>query len=140
MASFGEILAYGWEGMTLKQKIVAAVIPVVLAAFILTGWIRSGQLYFETRRLEREANAAKRDAADALKKAADIAKEKLEVERKLAAIEEKRNVKEQEAKDATLRTLDARSDYVRTLRERRTDNPSTEQLCSELRALGYPCS
>lgn len=140
MATFAEILAYGWEGMTWKQKVAAAVIPLVLAAVVLTGWIRSAQLYFEIRQLERQANTAKREAEDALAKAAKIAREKLEAERKLAELEARRDAKITEAEKAHIDTIDAQLELDRALRERRTDNPGTEQLCSELRALGYPCS
>lgn len=140
MATLRDIANYSWEGMTAWQK--AAVIGVVLAVlslgiFLTVKWIT---VSVQVRRYEREANSAKREAENALKIAADIAKEKLEFELKLAAVEEKRNAKEQQAHEANIKTLDARDDYVRALRERRTDSPGTDQLCLELAALGYPCS
>lgn len=140
MATLRDIATYSWEGMLLKQKLVLGGIGVLLLLIAFTGWVDSCSTSREVRRLEREANAAKRDAEKHLATAAKIAREKLEMERKLTEIEAKRDAKITEAEAAQIETLDARSEYLRALRERRGDDPSTEQLCAELRALGYPCS
>ena len=140
MASLRDMAVYSWEGMTPLQKAAVAGIPLVLALILAAGWIRSASLYFEVRRYEREANAAKRDAKKYLEQAAAIGREKLEAERRLAELEAKRDAKITEAEAANLKTLDARAEHERAVRERRTDDPSTEQLCNELAALGYHCS
>lgn len=133
MTTIRDISGYAWYGMTPRQK--AAIIGVVLivaAAFIF--------VTVEVRRLERDANHAKEEAKEHLAQAAKIAREKLELERKLAEIEAKRDAKVTETEKAHIDTLDALADYDRALRNGRSDNPSTEQLCGELAALGYPCS
>lgn len=140
MPAIRDITGYAWYGMTPRQK--AAIIGAVLitaAAFIFVTvkWVGTT---IEVRRLERDANHAKQEAKEHLEQAAKIAREKLELERKLAEIEAKRDAKVTESEQAHINTLDALADYDRALRNGRSDNPSTEQLCGELAALGYPCS
>lgn len=128
-----------WDQLTGGQKaVIVGVILIAVAAFIYST-ASSISTSVEIRKYEREANTAKRDAEDALKIAKKIATEKLEIEKKLAELEAKRDGKQTELEKAKIETLDARADYERALRERRGDNPSSEQLCAELAALGYPC-
>lgn len=139
MSTLRDIANYSWEGMTWPQKVAVGgvvFITVALVIYLAVQWLTVSH---EVRKLERQANTAKRDAETALKRAADIALEKLEAERKLAELQRTRDAKEKEANEAEIKTLDARNDYIRVLRERRTDSPTADQLCLELAAAGYPC-
>ena len=140
MTTIRDISGYAWYGMTPRQKVaIIAAVLIVAASFIFVTvkWVGTT---VEVRRLERDANHAKEEAKEQLEKAAKIAREKLELERKLAEIEAKRDAKITETEKAHIDTLDAIAEYDRALRNGRSDNPSTEQLCRELAALGYPCS
>lgn len=129
-----------WGELRGGQKMLIAAAAGVIAVALIGGWATSFRAWRETRSLETEANHAKEDAKAALEKAANIAQEKLEAERKLAELEAKIDGRETELEKEHLESLDARGEYERTLRNRRGDNPSAEQLCAELAALGYPCS
>lgn len=128
-----------WNELAGGQKFLLIAAAAVVSLVLISGWATSFSTWNETRKLEREANHAKADAKDALEKAAKIAREKIAAERKLAELEAMIDGKETEAEKAHLDALDARAEYERSLRERRGDDPSTEQLCAELAALGYAC-
>lgn len=128
-----------WRELTGGQKLLLILAGLLIAITLASGWIGWVRTSFEVRRHERDATVAKREAEDALKLAAKIAKDKLELERTLTQIEAKRDEKNKQLNQAHLETLDARSDYERALREQRGDDPSTDELCAELAALGYAC-
>ena len=137
--TIGENLGNFWSDLLGGQKLLVIFAAVLLFAAIGSGWWSWFQTSMEVRKFEREAAVAKLDAENALKIAADIGKEKLEKERQLAEVEAKRDGKVTELEKAKIETLDARAEYNRAVREQRTDNPSAEQLCRELAALGHPC-
>ena len=137
--TIGENIGQFWTDLSLGHKLLVILTGLLIAAAIVVagyGWV---QAKLEVRKFEKEAAAAKQDAVVALEAAKKIAQEKLEVERKLAETEAKRDAKVTQLEQARIDTLDARRDYERDLREQRGDNPSPEQLCLELAALGYPC-
>ena len=134
-----EELSIFWGELSGGQKMLIAAIEGIIALTLIGGWATTFRVWRETQALETEANHAKQDAKAALEKAAKIAREKLEAERKLAELEAKIDGKETELEKAHIETLDARSEYDRALRNKRGDDPSPEQLCAELAALGYPC-
>lgn len=128
-----------WNSLTLTKRL--AIIGLFVAVILIAagGWLDSLRSYNRVRQLEREAARAEREAKAALEQAAKIAREKIEVEKKLTELEVKRDAKSREAAEAHKQTLDARLDYERALRNSRGDSPSTDELCRELAALGYPC-
>jgi hypothetical protein len=134
-----EALKDFWTQLGGFQKLVVVFITVFLV--VLLGWlaIQNAAAWNETRKLEREAKIAKDEAKKHLEIAAKIAREKVELEKKLSELEATIDVKNKEAHQATANTADARLEYERTLRERRTDDPGADELCLELAALGYAC-
>ncbi len=131
---------FKWEQLASRQKIYIAAAAILLVAFIAYGLVDRFRLYSEVRQYEREAVIAKAEASTALEAAAKIAREKVEQEKKLAEIEVKRDGKITEVEAAKVRVIDDRLELNRAVRERRTDNPTPQQLCTELAALGIPCS
>ncbi len=134
-----EVIREAWYTLSPGRRVVVVAIVALLAGLMVSGWVDSFRSWQQIRVFERQAIAGKRDAADALARAAKIAREKLALEQQLAKLEIIRDEKQKQANDAHIKTLDARADYDRALREQRGDNPSPEQLCAELAALGYPC-
>lgn len=134
-----EVIREAWYSLSTGRRIILALVALVIVGMFAASTIGGLRAWSQTRVLEAQAVKAKREAQDALNKAAQIAREKLALEKQIAQIEVKRDAKEKEANDAHIKTLDARADYDRTLRESRGDNPDRDQLCAELDALGYPC-
>jgi S-adenosylhomocysteine hydrolase len=137
--TFGEVIRDGWYDLTTGRRLILIAAGAVIAIVLAAGWISEIATSIELRKYERQAAAAKRESEDALKKAAAIAREKLTIEKRVAELEVQIDGRTKEANDARIKTLDARADYDRTLREQRGDNPGTDELCRELAALGYPC-
>lgn len=134
-----DVIRESWFTLTFKQRVISTVITlglIVLVATSFYGWFGS---WNAIRKLEREKTAANRDAEDALKKAADIARQKIEVDKQLAEVEVKRDEKITEIEKKRVEDAANTVELNRVVRERRTDNPSPEQLCAELAAAGYPC-
>lgn len=137
--TLGENISEFWYDLSGLQKIGIATVGVMLGLMLIYGMLTSIWSGYEIRQLEREANEAKLEATAALEQAVQIAKEKKLAELKLAEVETKRNAKQPELDKAVREAGDARAEYERVVRERRRDNPSADQLCAELAALGYPC-
>lgn len=134
-----EVTKESWYTLTVKQRVVTTLIVGLLLFVAFSGWFDSCSTNRQLRKLEREKTAAKRDAGDALKKAADIATEKLKVDKQLVEVEVKRDEKVTEVEKRRVDDAANTVELNRAVRERRTDNPSPEQLCAELAAAGYPC-
>lgn len=134
-----EALREAWSTLSLgKRAWLAAVVTCVFAMCVVSA-IGNLRAWGQIRALEKDAKLNKQIAKTALDRASQLELEKIQVQKQFAEMEAKTNAKSKEAADAELKTLNARDEYYRTLRESRTDDPSTEQLCSELAALGYPC-
>lgn len=131
---------FRWEQLARRQKLYIGAAVVLLAAVFAYGVYDRFRLWSEIRVYERERIEAGRQAQEALLTAEKIAREKVEVEKQLAEKESKRDGKVTEVEAARVKVLDDRLELNRAVRERRTDNPSAEQLCAELKSLGYPCS
>lgn len=129
---FGEQLS-GWQ-----QGVLVGVVVLVIFTMV-SGWGSSFSAWNENRKLEREIARQKAEMQQHLDNANKIAREKVEAEKKLAITEAQRDGKQTEAEQAAIATFDDRLEYERALRERRGDNPTVEQQCAELAALGYPC-
>lgn len=134
-----EEFGIAWKQLAGRQKALLIGVAAVIALLLFGSLGTAISTWYETRRLEREITIAKASAAEHLKKAADLALKAKEQELKIAELEKTRDAKEKEANEATKTTLNAQLDYNRALREQRGDNPSTDQLCAELAALGYAC-
>jgi hypothetical protein len=128
-----------WNQLTGMQQVKLVAPVVIILGLLVCASLSSLSAWAEVRRYEREAARAKQEAKEHLDRAAKIALEKLEVEKTLAELEAKRDGKQTEAERVHIEVINARAEYVRAVRERRGDDPSSEQLCTELRALGYPC-
>lgn len=125
--------------MTVNQRRVLLAVVFIALLLLMSGWLNGLRIGRELKAYERQAADAKTDAKAALDKATQIAREKLAAERQLAELEAERDGKQTEEETARIAALDARADYDRAVREQRTDDPSAEQLCAELAALGYAC-
>ncbi len=134
-----EYIADLWADLTAKQKAVVAGTIALVLVLMFSGWFDSLWSSAKVRQAEREAAQAKRDATAALERAANIANEIKRREEALSKVENNRDAKQLEVNSATEATNSARADYERAVRESRPDAPSTDQLCAELAALGYPC-
>lgn len=130
---------FKWEQLARRQKIYIAAVVILLIAFIGYGLVDRFRLNSEIKVFEKERIEAGRQAQAALAQAEKIAREKTEVEKKLAEKESERDGKVTEVEAAKVQVINDRLELNRAQRERRGDNPSPEQLCSELAALGYPC-
>lgn len=133
------IETFRWEQLARRQKIYigcAAVLLVVITGYAI---VERARMSAEVKKFERDAIIAKGEAQAALESAAKIAREKVEQEKQLAEVEAKRDGKINEVEAAKVRNASDRLELNRARRERRGDNPSPEQLCGELAALGYPC-
>ena len=130
---------FKWEQLARRQKIYIFAAVVLFTVLIGYGLVDRYRLHSEVRQFERDAKIAKAEAVVALEAAAKIAKEKVEHEKKLAEVEAKRDGKVTEVEAAKVAVANDRLELNRVRRERRGDNPSPEQLCDELAALGYPC-
>lgn len=137
--NFRELIKEGWFTLTVKQRVVTSLVTLVIIIVCATSFYNWFGSWSELRKLESEKIAAKRDAEDALKKAADIARQKIAVDKQLAEVEVKRDGKVTEVEKARVDDAANTVELNRSVRERRTDNPSPEQLCDELAAAGYPC-
>lgn len=134
-----EALRDAWHSLSLTQRTIVAIITVTVSVMVVTSLFGNIRNWGEIRKYEQEAAKQKKIAKDAIAKANQIALEKMEVEKTIAELEGKINVKTKEANDVHIKTLDAKSEYYRALRESRTDDPSIEQLCLESNALGIAC-
>lgn len=130
---------FRWEQLANRQKIYIAAVILLLVGFAVFALMDRYRLNQEVKIFEQQAVTAKREAVTALENAAKIAKEKVEQEKKLAEIEVKRDGKNNEVAASRVRVADERLELNRVRRERRGDNPSPDQLCAELDALGYSC-
>jgi len=134
-----EALREAWHSLGMPQRIWLAVIVVLIVVMSVVSGVGYFRAWSQVHALEKDAAKNKQIAKTALDRVSQLELDKIQVQKQLAETEAKINVKSKEASDAELKTLSARDEYYRTLRESRTDDPSTEQLCSELSALGYPC-
>lgn len=130
---------FRWEQLANRQKIYIVAVVVLLIGFAVFALVDRYRLNSEVKTFEREAVIAKAAAQTALENAAKIAKEKVEQEKKLAEIEVKRDGKNNEVAASRVRVANDRLELNRVRREKRGDNPSPDQLCAELDALGYSC-
>lgn len=135
MKTIGETI----RGLTLLQKTAVFGFVLVLTVVGIGSVFESVNTRLELRQAERAKIAAERDVKAALEIAAKAAKEKVEAEKRLAELEVKRDGKVTEVEAARVDALAERTELNRIKRESRGDNPSPEQLCDELAALGYTC-
>lgn len=134
-----EVIREAWFSLTPGRRWVVVAIVALLAGLMVSGWVDSLRAWQQIRVFEREAAAAKRTAAEKIEAAAKIATEIRKREAELDKLEVKRNEKQKELDKAAGNVSRDRAEYDRAVRESRPDAPSTEQLCDELAALGYPC-
>lgn len=112
----------------------------LLIAVMAIGWgFDKYQSWQSIKVYEKARIDAERDAQAALTVAADIAAENVKVKKQLAEKEIERGGKAAEVKNAEIKVYNDRLELNRVRRERRGDNPSPEQLCGELEALGIRC-
>ncbi len=133
------VLSDLWVDLSASQKFIGLVMGFAMVAIVFGSIVDSYRSRQEIKVFENQAIEAKRDAQAALESAAKIAKEKVEQEKRLAETEAKRDGKVREVEAAAIAAVNDRLELERVRRERRGDNPSPEQLCAELAALGYPC-
>ncbi|MEQ1643755.1 MAG: hypothetical protein ABL959_09955 [Pyrinomonadaceae bacterium] len=131
---------FRWEQLARRQKIYIVAAVVLLTGLIVYGLVDRYRLHSEVRQFERDAKIAKGEAVVALEAAEKLARKVVEQEKQLAEKEAKRDGKVNEVEAAKVKVASDRLELNRVRRERRGDNPSPEQLCTELDALGYPCS
>ncbi|MGE0367203.1 MAG: hypothetical protein AB7Q00_15865 [Phycisphaerales bacterium] len=137
--TFSENLRNFWFGLTLSSRVLIAASLMAFSVGLVAAVYKAVTVSFEVRKYEREANNAKRDAEAAVAAAVKIAEEKKKLEIKISALEERRNEKQLKVDQAMRDADDAVADWERTRRLERTDDPGTDQLCTELAELGYPC-
>ena len=94
----------------------------------------------ELRTARRARIHAEAEAKKYLEQATKIAREKVVLDKKIAELQAEIDIKRRTAHEASVQTNKARLEYDRVLRNARTDDPTLEQLCTELANLGYPCS
>lgn len=128
-----------WEQQSAKQKWLIGVVCSAVLLLMVSGWADSAYSNFKVRRAERAAEKAKWEANGAIEKASKIASEIREREVEVRELEAKRDVKKTELDKSKQATNNAQSDYDRAVREPISETPSTDELCSELAKLGYPC-
>lgn len=137
--TFSENLRNFWFGLTLSSRVLIAASLMAFSVGLVAAVYKAVTVSIEVRKYEREANNAKRDAEAAVAAAVKIAEEKKKLEIKISALEERRNEKQLKVDQAMRDADDAVADWERTRRLERTDDPGTDQLCTELAELGYPC-
>lgn len=134
-------LLSGWQKAVIALVLVSIIIGGgALAVGNLIGWGRVAIAEWKASAAEARAAAAEQRMNDSIAKAAEIASKLREMEKDLARKEGQRDEKQTEVDAANKRVSDDRANYNRAVSEPRTDNPSTDQLCVELAALGYPCT
>lgn len=134
-----EIVSDLWADLSASQKFVSLALVALIVVAIAGSWWNTFQTWSEVRVHEREAAKARQERDVALEKAAKIANVIKIREEELAKVEVKRDAKSEEVKRAAEDVKRDRAEYERSVRERRPDAPSTDELCRELGALGYPC-
>jgi flagellar biosynthesis/type III secretory pathway M-ring protein FliF/YscJ len=137
--NFRETAKIVWSASTTKERyaIVAGIALVVV--LIVSGWVDSIISNYKVRKAESAAAVAKVQASESLRKASVIAENLAKKESELKDLEAKINVRKKELDNAHQQTSDAQRDYDRAVREPVGNAPSSEQLCAELAAIGYPC-
>jgi septal ring factor EnvC (AmiA/AmiB activator) len=134
-----EEFTIAWNELTGGQKAIVLAVVIVIAGLTVSGWIDSAWSFARVQRYKTQAENARRDADDALQRAAKIASDIKVREDELNKVEAKRDEKQNEVDKADQGVRDARSDYERAVRDARPDTPGTDELCAELKQLGYPC-
>lgn len=134
-----ELVSDLWYDLSTGQKFVSFALVALVAVALAASWLNTFRTWGEVRVYEREATKARQQRDDALEKAAKIANVIKIREEELAKVEVKRDAKSEEVKRAAEDVKRDRAEYERAVRERRPDAPSTDELCRELGALGYPC-
>ena len=129
---FTEILRDAWDQMANRQRAFLLVAALLVSLLMISGWADSYGSY-------RSRKAAEKAASDALERAAKIASQIAKREKEVKALEEKRDEKNKELDTSAADVRRDRDVYDRAVAEPRTDQPTAEQLCRELDALGYSC-
>lgn len=130
--NFIEIIRDAWDQMANRQRAFAIIAIVLIGLLMISGWVDSYGSYRSRRESEKQASAA-------LKKAAEIASQIAKREKELEKLEVKRDEKNKELDSSAADVRRDRDDYDRAVRDQRADQPTAEQLCRELDALGYSC-
>jgi len=121
-----------WDELTGRAKAVVVCVLILVALVAVSGWVDSWKAWRDTRALEKQA-------AESLEKAAKIASELVKREKEVGKLEEKRDEKVKELDTLSGGVSRDRDVYDRAVAEPRTDQPTAEQLCRELDAIGYSC-
>jgi hypothetical protein len=133
------VLSDLWADLSASQKFIAIALVVLMIGALAASWLNTFQTWNTVRQYENQAIKADREKVEALEKVAKIAGELKKREEDVAKDEAKRDEQKVEVKKGAVVIDRDRAEYERAVRERRTDSPSTDQLCRELAALGYPC-
>ena len=128
-----------WSDLATNQKRAIAGIMLLIVVAVSTSWINTFVAWNNTKIEQSKRAKAEKDADKALKSAAKIAGQLKKQKAELAVIEEKKSEKKDEVQKSKIETNNARDDYDRAVSEPRTDDISTDELCDELKELGYPC-
>lgn len=130
--TFREELKGFWELRSAREKLIVAGLALIVSLGLISGWFTAFKSW-------NEAQTAKRDAEKALSKAVVIAEQIREKETELNKLETDLNEKQIEVDNAKKQDSEARADYDRARRESVGRTPSADELCAELKQLGYPC-
>lgn len=137
--STGEAVLELWSDLSGAQKFVTIALAVLAVVLVVGSWINTFQAWSEIRVYENDAIKARQEKDEALEAARKIASNIKVREEALGKVEVKQNETKDEIKRGESDIARGRAEYERAVRERRPDVPSTDELCAELKQLGYPC-